>query len=599
MAILINAGETTAARKRVYFHCVDATNGLDPETGEAGGQPQISTDGGAFGDAGIGVLVHLGNGRYYGELTDAAVASVALIEARYKSANTAEALGTTVQVVAFDPDDAVALGLSLMPANMTEVSGDSGAADNLERVTEVLAAAVSMMYMGSHGPGVWIDDGAANTATVVGTDGIPSNPVSTIAAARTLALALKLQTFYLFNDSAITLADAYEGYTFIGNGTGNQVTLGSQDVDNSHFENLTVTGTQGGTGMIQVKMCMLNAVTDLEGWIEHTLLTGNTTVRAGTTTTFSWCNSGVPGGSTPELTFGAGVVAVAFRDYSGGLQINSMTGDDTMSFDCSIGQFIIDATCSGGTLHARGNHTLTDNASGAVTVTDDARIDVAQINAQADLALTDYDGPTKSEMDTAHALLATAAALTSHNTTLSLVSGDVSAILVDTGTDGVVLINDAITSGKIASNAIGASEIAENAIGASELATNAIGADQIAGDAIDDGALAADTDVYEARVTLIVDAANSEDSYAVGMFKNGAPVLSGVTVPKLTVTQMNAAGTVLLNAVTLLEAGSTGLFYYDSSTLTTAGVAYQATITATIDGSSRTMTAPVGRDSDA
>lgn len=121
----------------------------------------------------------------------------------------------------------------------------------------------------------------------------------------------------------------------------------------------------------------------------------------------------------------------------------------------------------------------------------------------------------------------------------------------------------------------------------------------LAADAIADAQLAADTDVYEARVSLFVDGANAEDSYAVGFFKNGAPVLSGITVPAMTVYQMNAAGTVLLNAVTLLQASTLGLYYYDTATLSTAGVAYQAKITATIDGSSRTMTCPVGRDSSA
>lgn len=240
--------------------------------------------------------------------------------------------------------------------------------------------ALSQMYAGGHGPGVWIDDAAGNTNTVVGVDGLESNPVSTIAAATTIATALSVKRFYLTNNTLITLAAGYDGYEFIGRGTGNQITLGSQDVDGSHFENLVMTGVQGGTGMVQIKGCSLTGLTGLEGWIENSLLTGNITVRAGTTTSFTACHSGIPGSGTPEMTFGAGVVSVAFRLYSGGLQINSMTADDTMSYDCPVGQFIIDATCTGGTLVARGNHTLTDNAGGAVTVTDDARIDVAQIN---------------------------------------------------------------------------------------------------------------------------------------------------------------------------------------------------------------------------
>ena len=55
------------------------------------------------------------------------------------------------------------------------------------------------------------------------------------------------------------------------------------------------------------------------------------------------------------------------------------------------------------------------------------------INTQADTALSDYDAPTKSEMDTAHGLLATEAKQ-------DIIDTNVDAILVDTGTtlDGIV-----------------------------------------------------------------------------------------------------------------------------------------------------------------
>jgi hypothetical protein len=51
----------------------------------------------------------------------------------------------------------------------------------------------------------------------------------------------------------------------------------------------------------------------------------------------------------------------------------------------------------------------------------------ASINTEADTALTDYDPPTKAEMDTAHALLATVAKQ-------DVIDGIVDNILVDTGT---------------------------------------------------------------------------------------------------------------------------------------------------------------------
>lgn len=57
---------------------------------------------------------------------------------------------------------------------------------------------------------------------------------------------------------------------------------------------------------------------------------------------------------------------------------------------------------------------------------------VAATPAEVATALTTYDGPTKAEMDTAHALLATVAKQ-------DVIDGIVDAILLDTGTDGVIL----------------------------------------------------------------------------------------------------------------------------------------------------------------
>ena len=102
MALRINKNEATTAKRRQYYHLVDATDGITPETGEAGGQPQRSYDGAAWVNT-SGVLVHIGNGRYYVELTQAEVdqAHLTVIEGRYKTANTAEAPGTIIQI--FDP----------------------------------------------------------------------------------------------------------------------------------------------------------------------------------------------------------------------------------------------------------------------------------------------------------------------------------------------------------------------------------------------------------------------------------------------------------------------------------------------------------------
>jgi hypothetical protein len=124
MPVLILANESAAARRRVFFHCVDVTDGITPETGEASGQPQISTNGAAFTDTGIGTLTHIGNGRYYADLTQSAVATAGdAIETRYKSANTAETPGDSVRVVAFNPYDAVRMGLTALPNAAADGAG--------------------------------------------------------------------------------------------------------------------------------------------------------------------------------------------------------------------------------------------------------------------------------------------------------------------------------------------------------------------------------------------------------------------------------------------------------------------------------------------
>ncbi len=86
------------------------------------------------------------------------------------------------------------------------------------------------------------------------------------------------------------------------------------------------------------------------------------------------------------------------------------------------------------------------------------------------------------------------------------IDSDTAAILSDTGTDGVVLINDAITAAKIADNAITADQIGASAIGASEIAADAIGASEIATDAVDADALATDA-VTEIWATAMSDLA--------------------------------------------------------------------------------------------
>lgn len=79
-----------------------ASDGVTAVTTENGGQPQVSTNGAAWTNTNIGVLVAIGNGRYYAELAAALLATVGdVLETRYKSGNTAECPGDSVEVVQY------------------------------------------------------------------------------------------------------------------------------------------------------------------------------------------------------------------------------------------------------------------------------------------------------------------------------------------------------------------------------------------------------------------------------------------------------------------------------------------------------------------
>ncbi len=112
----------TASRRRFPIYLVDATDGITPETGEAGGQPQVSKAGGAWANT-TATLTAIGNGSYYVELTAAEINTVGLLMVRYKSANTAEfsAPGVVYNINIYD---AVRAGLTALPnANAAALGG--------------------------------------------------------------------------------------------------------------------------------------------------------------------------------------------------------------------------------------------------------------------------------------------------------------------------------------------------------------------------------------------------------------------------------------------------------------------------------------------
>ena len=215
-----------------------------------------------------------------------------------------------------------------------------------------------------YGGGVWVDDGA-NTNTVVGVDGIPTNPVGTIAAAKTIADAIGVKRIYFVEGTNETIGETMEHYEFIGIGATHDVAIdfGDQDLDGSKFTNVYLSGIQAGTEFICADQCVLDGVDSLEIHAHGCAIIGPISVRGGDSY-FDQCYSTVAGSGTPDLDFDgdAAAINVSVRHYSGGLQLLGMTSNHTISYE-SDGQLVINADCTSGNVVTRGMMTITDNGT--------------------------------------------------------------------------------------------------------------------------------------------------------------------------------------------------------------------------------------------
>lgn len=332
----------------------------------------------------------------------------------------------------FDAMNTAAVRLTAARAQVLDDWINAGRLDNLldaipttaEIVTAIGGAAIEdhdtqgnwgwaialIVYSGPDGPGIYIDSGAANTNTVVGTDGTEINPVSTFAAARTLADALGLKIYYLEGNSDITLAATHVDWEFIGIGSvlDNIVNLGSQDVSRSLFRNLALEGTQGGAGRITARDCALqdpgagtstfHIFAERCGFVDELLIdTSNDNV-------FDSCYSLVAGTGTPLVTATGAAGTVSFRHHSGSVELKALSASHNATFE-GIGNVVFNADCNvNATVSLKGIGVITDNTAGMSNLDEVSFINMAKINAEADTAISDAALATAANLATVDAV---------------------------------------------------------------------------------------------------------------------------------------------------------------------------------------------------
>lgn len=291
-----------------------------------------------------------------------------------------------------------------MDSNVGAISGSTNAADNLEIVNDGNGSFVSL-YSGFRGPGVYLDGGAANTNTTDGVDGTLNNPVSTIAAARTLAESLGYRRIYLVNDTNITLAAAHQNYEFVGKGDviGNVINLGGQNVDSSLFVNLTVEGSQGGSSRIDLLECAIQddsgvGDTTLNCFALRCLFVDRFQIDTSDDNVFDSCFSGAAGTAAPVIEATGSAGTINLRHYSGGIEFESLASSNNVSIE-GDGNVIFNANCNvNANVVIRGNFTIVDNTLGMNNLTLGAAINREAINAEADTAISDANLATSAEL---------------------------------------------------------------------------------------------------------------------------------------------------------------------------------------------------------
>ena len=282
---------------------------------------------------------------------------------------------------------------------------------------------------------VWVDTigGVAGTASGIG---IATNPVLTIGDAITIAANNNLRQFAFPSDSTLIPTGDFNDYSVYGVRYG--TTLGGHDYSgsllsqSSPVEGIATTATLDPLVMLE---CLIGTMTCDNAYFMDSVFTD--TYTFGTSGIVSplvsmiECKSGIPGAGSPVFTKTPGAtLSWAVRGWKGSMTVNGLEAGDVVTIGgTELGAITLNGADAA--VEIRGiAKTIVDNLTGSPTVNldgvvvasdvadilvDTAEIGTAgagltdlggmstgmkaEVNAEADTALTDYDGPTNTEFE--------------------------------------------------------------------------------------------------------------------------------------------------------------------------------------------------------
>lgn len=226
---------------------------------------------------------------------------------------------------------------------------------------------------------IWLNTLASNTSTESFVDGVADNPVSTIAAAKTLSTNLGLGDFHILNGSSVALSETSDNESYFGDNY--DLDLGGQSCDGIHVVGASVTGTgTAATGEMHFDGSSFLTTTSVQGFhADFCRFAGTVTFSLAGNQQIHNSYSGVAGSGAPTFAFAAAALSAEFRNWAGSISFTGLTSDDTLTVGGTLGTVDLGSPASAVSVEIRGTYKAIINVGSAVVNTDGAikGVDVA------------------------------------------------------------------------------------------------------------------------------------------------------------------------------------------------------------------------------
>lgn len=227
---------------------------------------------------------------------------------------------------------------------------------------------------------IFLNTNANNTSTESFVDGVADNPVSTIAAVKTLATNVGLSDIHAINGSSFTLAENSDNESYFGDNY--SLALGGQSCAEIYIQGASVSGIgTSATGHMHFEGCEFGIASIQSGHLDFCAFADTITHTLAGDYNYHNCYSMVAGAGSSVFTKTAGqVITAQWRNWSGSITVSTIEASDVMTIGGRLGTVTLNG--ADGTVEIRGTYKeIVDNRTGSPTLNLDGAIKGSDVAA--------------------------------------------------------------------------------------------------------------------------------------------------------------------------------------------------------------------------